>query len=68
MPVYQIGDLVKYRITAEGCTWDDIGFILEMGQMGPLPGARILWGRKQFSDWCFLQDLEVMQTEQPVVE
>lgn len=58
MPVYQVGDLVRFR------DMDDpgVGVILEMRHMAPRsPDARVLWNDMPEPRWFIISDLVPMQ-------
>ena len=55
MPVYQLGDLVRFRDV------DVVGLILEMRHMAPRPpDARVLWNDMPKPQWALLSDLVPM--------
>lgn len=61
MPVYQVGDLVRFR-DVDVDDWNVVGLILEMRHMAPRPpDARVLWNDMPKPQWAFLSDLVPMQ-------
>jgi hypothetical protein len=58
MPVYQQGDLVRFRPSVDHNSWDAVGLILEMRASGRLCGiARTLWNDMPEPRWFFISDL-----------
>ena len=63
MPVYQVGDLVRFR-DVDVDDWNVIGLILEMRHMAPRPpDARVLWNDMPKPQWALLSDLVPMQPD-----
>jgi len=68
MPVYQLGDLVRFNSLADdlGAPTDDaVGFIIEMRNTGPYAGLRahILWSDTLAPEWHFISNLVPMQPD-----
>lgn len=62
MPVYEVGDLVRWRSFEYSEDWDAVGLILEMRDMAPrAPDARVLWNDMPNPRWSLLSDLAPMQ-------
>jgi hypothetical protein len=60
MPVYQLGDLVRFR-DVDVDDWNVVGLILEMRHMAPRPpDARVLWNDMPKPQWALLSDLVPM--------
>ena len=58
MPIYQVGDLVRFRTEDE----DAVGIILEMRSMTYRQAdARVLWSDMPEPRWFFISDLVPMQ-------
>lgn len=72
MPVYQLGDLVRWRGVGPIEDLNTLGLILEMRSMPHgRADARVLWHDMPNPSWALLSDLvpmEPVQPEQPVVE
>ena len=72
MPIYKVGDLVRYRALDEPEDYDSIGLILEMRAMPYRQAdACVLWSDMSEPRWHFITSLapmEPVQPEQPVVE
>ena len=68
MPIYQVGDLVRYRTPVDGDDWDAIGIILEMEDRSVhrRPSAHVLWNDMPEPRWFFISDLVPVQpTREP---
>ncbi len=74
MPVYQVGDLVRWNLSpcdlevfdAVGMikVFDAVGMIIELRQLQwQSPECRVLWADEGVSQWCDVRDITVMQTE-----
>jgi hypothetical protein len=60
MPVYQLGDLVRFR-DVDVDDWNVVGLIIEMRHMAPRPpDARVLWNDMPKPQWALLSDLVPM--------
>ena len=58
MPVYQQGDLVRFRPNVDHNSWEAVGLILEMRAMPHRrPDARVLWNDMPEPRWFFISDL-----------
>lgn len=65
MPVYNIGDLVRYRTPVVDDDWDAVGFILEMREGLWKPEVLVLWSDMPEPTWLFLNSVIPMEPMQP---